>query len=201
MNATQARVARSAEQLAAALAQIDALDATTKAAAGATAPVVHSLDGQASGVVASAGPEAADGGDVHNESRSAATVHLESLRALSTAALEPLRLASRLLEEHLPEDVGSARSQLSPDCLDRVGASDAALDDYVTALEAIAVSAQAVGGAAAAEADGLGSVNLGCAAQLMVQYLDDDARRMGAAAGMEDVVARLASQLQGLGPA
>ena len=134
---------------------------------------------------------------MHIVSRSAATVHLESLRALSTAAREPLQAALRLLQEHLPEGVGSARSQLSDASLDRVGASDAALDDYMTALEAINVSARAVAGAAATEADALDScsVDLGRAAQLIVQYLDDDARRMGAAAGMEDAMARLASQL------
>ena len=208
VNAAQARVARSAEQLAAALAQIDAVDATTKAAAGDTVPITHSSqpggDRLASTAAASAGSAAleaapsADGRDVHTASRSAATVHLESLRALSTAAREPLRAALRLLEEHLPEGVGSARSQLSDASLDRVGASDAALDECMTSLEAILVSARAVAGAAYGEADALDScsVDLGRAAQLVVQYLDDDARRMGAAAGMEDVIVRLASQLQ-----
>ena len=207
VTAARDRVRRSAAQLAAALAQIDAFDGTVRAAEGpaAAAPDTHSSpqpggDRHASTGAASAGCSAGPDGDeppvsAGSLSRSAASVHLESLRALSTAVREPLRAALRLLEERLPAGVGSARSQLSDASLDRVGTSDAALDECVSSLEAINVSATAVAGAAAAEADALDScsADLGRAAQLVLQFLDDDARRIGA--GMEDVASRLASQL------
>lgn len=199
LEAARERIRKSAEQLAAALSAVGTLDNRSEGTATPSSPPGEETPASVSAPFPR--HNADDEPARSDASAQSGDLHMDSLLALSTAAVGPMQSCVELLDKHCPDlppfseqqpfnnntDVGSAEA-----------AVQAALDEFGVSLNALHTSGRELRQVSAEEAQTCEACvdDLSAALQSLLRHVTDDGDIMGRALRAERAALRLTEQLR-----
>jgi hypothetical protein len=201
LEAARERIRKSAEQLAAALSAVGTLDNRSEGTATPSSP--PPCEETPAAVSAPFPRHNADDEPARSDtSAQSGDLHMDSLLALSTAAVGPMQACVELLDKHCP-DLPPSSSEQQPfnnntDVGSAGAAVQAALDEFGVSLNALHASARELRQVSAEEAQTCEACvdDLSAALQSLLRHVHDDGDIMGRALRAERAALLLTEQLR-----